>query len=215
MPLSDSQIERYCRQIVLPEIGSRGQERLLDAVVSIFGEDDAALVCATYLAAAGIGRLALGNANRRPRSLSKEDPALGLDPALGALRDRNPDCQILDIPPEAPDAAIWIGLIPERLTAADATLVLYGSTDEHVLITVRFRRGRACVGCLREVVLPSHESSKSEIAQPLLGAMLAQEALRAILGLGDDVSEILHADLALSSFVRLPFSRRPGCPTCG
>ena len=52
--LSDAQIDRYSRQIVLSEIGGRGQERLLCAEVAIHGGGDAALVCATYLAGAGV-----------------------------------------------------------------------------------------------------------------------------------------------------------------
>ncbi len=59
--LSDAQVERYSRQIVLPEVGGRGQERILASSVSIHGEGDAARTCASYLAAAGVGRVALGS----------------------------------------------------------------------------------------------------------------------------------------------------------
>jgi hypothetical protein len=52
--LTDAQVERYSRQIVLPEIGARGQERLLAARVAVAGET--ALV-RMLLERAGVGRV--------------------------------------------------------------------------------------------------------------------------------------------------------------
>jgi len=40
--LTDAQIERYGRQIILPEVGGRGQERLLAARVAVAGAGPAA-----------------------------------------------------------------------------------------------------------------------------------------------------------------------------
>jgi hypothetical protein len=57
--LSDAQIERYSRQIVLPEIGGAGQARLLATSVLILGGGPLAEMAALYLAGAGIGRIAL------------------------------------------------------------------------------------------------------------------------------------------------------------
>ena len=53
--LKDEQITRYSRHILLPEIGGKGQQRLLDARVRIHGTGRAADEAATYLIAAGIG----------------------------------------------------------------------------------------------------------------------------------------------------------------
>jgi hypothetical protein len=60
--LSERQIERYARHILLPEIGGEGQRRLLAATVAVeLGAARAAEVAAlAYLAAAGVGRLVLG-----------------------------------------------------------------------------------------------------------------------------------------------------------
>ena len=55
--LTDAQIERYGRQILLPEVGGRGQERLLAACVAVIGRGTAADVTATLLRRAGIERL--------------------------------------------------------------------------------------------------------------------------------------------------------------
>jgi hypothetical protein len=52
MRFSDEEIRRYARQMVMPEIGGTGQERLRGARVRAQGE-----VEALYLAAAGVGVL--------------------------------------------------------------------------------------------------------------------------------------------------------------
>jgi hypothetical protein len=52
--LSDAQIERWSRQIVLPEVGARGQERLCAARAAVRGAGAAAAVAADLLARAGV-----------------------------------------------------------------------------------------------------------------------------------------------------------------
>jgi adenylyltransferase/sulfurtransferase len=42
MTLSDQQIERWARQIILPEVGGRGQARLLGATACVAGMGGAA-----------------------------------------------------------------------------------------------------------------------------------------------------------------------------
>ncbi|HEX8445700.1 MAG TPA: HesA/MoeB/ThiF family protein [Sphingomonas sp.] len=55
--LTDAQLERYARHIVLREIGGGGQQRLLDAHVAIVGAGGIGSPLIQGLAAAGIGRL--------------------------------------------------------------------------------------------------------------------------------------------------------------
>lgn len=57
--LSDADLDRYARHIVLKEIGGAGQVRLLDARVAIIGAGGIGAPAIAYLAAAGIGTLAL------------------------------------------------------------------------------------------------------------------------------------------------------------
>ncbi len=58
MALSGEQIERYSRQILVPEIGGRGQERLLSSTVALCGESEGISIAANYLAAAGVAVIA-------------------------------------------------------------------------------------------------------------------------------------------------------------
>ena len=57
MNLSDSQLDRYGRHIVLKEIGGDGQKKLLAATVAIIGAGGIGSPAILYLAAAGIGGL--------------------------------------------------------------------------------------------------------------------------------------------------------------
>ena len=57
MSISDEQLERYSRQIVLREIGGEGQKRLLSTHVAVIGAGGIGCPAIQYLAAAGVGRL--------------------------------------------------------------------------------------------------------------------------------------------------------------
>ncbi|MEL6201135.1 MAG: HesA/MoeB/ThiF family protein [Pseudomonadota bacterium] len=56
---SDDEIERYARQIIMPEIGGAGQQKLRDAHVAIVGAGGLGSPCAFYLAGAGVGHISL------------------------------------------------------------------------------------------------------------------------------------------------------------
>ena len=57
MILSDDQLDRFARHIVLKEIGGHGQQKLLAASVTLVGAGGIGSPAIQYLAAAGVGRL--------------------------------------------------------------------------------------------------------------------------------------------------------------
>jgi len=61
--LTDLQIERYSRHILLPEVGGKGQKKLLDSSVLCIGAGGLGSPIVLYLAAAGVGRIGLIDAD--------------------------------------------------------------------------------------------------------------------------------------------------------
>ncbi|MBQ0771893.1 MAG: molybdopterin/thiamine biosynthesis adenylyltransferase [Parasphingorhabdus sp.] len=58
-PLTDEQLDRYARHIVLKDIGGGGQKKILDAHILVVGAGGIGCPAIQYLAAAGIGALTI------------------------------------------------------------------------------------------------------------------------------------------------------------
>ena len=63
MAMTDEQIERYSRHIILNEVGVKGQKQLLKGKVLIIGAGGLGAPAAMYLAAAGVGTIGIVDAD--------------------------------------------------------------------------------------------------------------------------------------------------------
>ena len=100
--LTEPQIRRYARHIVLAEIGGVGQARLIAARVLVIGAGGLGAPLLQYLAAAGIGTLGvidndtvdLSNLQRQIIHRTADIGAAKVDSARRALADINPEVRL-------------------------------------------------------------------------------------------------------------------------
>jgi molybdopterin-synthase adenylyltransferase len=118
MDLSDEQIERYSRQIILSEIGGKGQIKLLRSRVLLVGAGGLGCPAGLYLAAAGVGTIGVidGDAvdtTNLQRQIAHHTADVGrrkVDSAAESFSAINP--------------AVNLRKYDERLTAANALKII-------------------------------------------------------------------------------------------
>jgi adenylyltransferase/sulfurtransferase len=147
--LSDAQIHRYARHIILDEIGEAGQERLLASRVLVVGAGGLGAPMLLYLAAAGVGTLGivdddavdLSNLQRQIIHTTQrlgENKALSAATSLGAL-----------------DPSISVEIRAERLTADNVDELVAGYdlvADGSDNFATRFLLNDACVAARKTFV---------------------------------------------------------------
>src|SRR5258705_139440 len=112
MALSEMQIERFSRQIILPQIGGTGQQRLLDAAVALGG------VCACCVAGGAVWRDRGGTVGA------------GLSPALASDGGGRSPAPTSQTPGGLHLASIAAGVIG-ALLATEALKLLIGLSRGH------------------------------------------------------------------------------------
>jgi molybdopterin/thiamine biosynthesis adenylyltransferase/rhodanese-related sulfurtransferase len=101
--LTPAQLDRYSRHLLLPEVGEKGQAKLLKSKVLLLGAGGLGSPAALYLAAAGVGTIGLVDADvvdasNLQRQILHSTSRLGLpkvESAEKALTDLNPDVRVL------------------------------------------------------------------------------------------------------------------------
>ena len=103
--MNDSQLLRYSRQIMLPQIDIVGQQKLLDARVLIIGAGGLGCPAAMYLAAAGVGQIHLYDddaveLSNLQRQIAHHTDDIGLDKVISTeqtLNSLNPDVKVVAV----------------------------------------------------------------------------------------------------------------------
>lgn len=118
MNLTEEQIERYSRHIILPEVGGTGQAKLLSGKVLLVGAGGLGSPAGLYLAAAGVGTVGvidadvvdLTNLQRQVIHFTADLAKPKVESAAAKMQAINPDVQVKTY--------------HQRLTAANALGIL-------------------------------------------------------------------------------------------
>lgn len=103
MSLTDDQLERYARHIILKEVGGSGQQKLLNAKVLVIGAGGLGSPLLMYLAAAGVGTIGiidddqvdLSNLQRQIIHMTKALGSEKVTSAKNIIADINPDINVI------------------------------------------------------------------------------------------------------------------------
>jgi len=135
--LSDDQLDRYARHIILREIGGAGQQALIDSHVAVIGAGGIGSPLLPYLAAAGIGhlrvidddRVSLDNLQRQTLYATRDVGRPKSDVVRERIAALNPEVEVTTIPQRLDGANV-----AELL--ADMDLVVDGSDNFATRLTV-------------------------------------------------------------------------------
>ena len=244
MSFSDEEVERYARHLVLREIGGPGQQRLKAARVLIVGAGGLGAPAALYLAAAGVGDIAvvdpdvvaLSNLQRQVLYATADEGRPKVAAAAERLGALNPHVRVRPI--------------AETLTAANARALVAGcdlaldGTDDFAsrfavnaacvaegvpLVSGAIGRwtgqigvfaGRPCYRCLVPEIPPDAETCVAVgvigALAGVIGSMMALEAVKLIAGAGAPLAGRLMIYDALAGEARtVRIGPDPACPVCG
>ena len=106
VPMTADQIQRYSRHFLLPQVGDKGQRKLLRSKVLLIGAGGLGSPTALYLAAAGVGTLGLmdgdvvdiTNLQRQILHTTADIGKPKVESGTRAIRALNPDVNVISLP---------------------------------------------------------------------------------------------------------------------
>ena len=244
MSFTDDEVERYARHLVLREVGGQGQQRLKAASVLIVGAGGLGAPAALYLAAAGVGRIVLADADvvdtsNLQRQVIFRDADVGarkVEAAAAHLRALNPHVHVDCAPVHVESCNV--GALVQGVD-----LVLDGTDDfaarfavnaacvkhERTLVSGAIGRwtgqvgvfaGQPCYRCLVPEIPPDAETCVAVgvvgALAGVIGSMMALEAIKLIAGAGEPLAGRLLIYDGLSGDSRtVRIGPDPACEVCG
>ncbi|QIK38404.1 molybdopterin-synthase adenylyltransferase MoeB [Caldichromatium japonicum] len=241
--MTDDELIRYSRQILLPQFGVEGQKRLRAARVLIVGLGGLGSAAACYLTAAGVGRLVLVDGDRvelsnLQRQILHTAERIGMPKTASARRSLaalNPTVEL-----EVHEGRVGADSLPELVSGVDLVLdcsdnfptrfalnaACYRATIPLISgAAIRFegqltafsgRPGGPCYRCLYpEEGALDETCTANGVLGPLLGVIGSLQAIEAIKIL-TGIGEPLFGRLILFDALRLDWRqvRLPPDPAC-
>jgi molybdopterin/thiamine biosynthesis adenylyltransferase len=241
--LDPADVDRYSRQLLLPEWSEAAQLALGEASVLVVGAGALGSPVAAYLAGAGVGRLGVvdsddvevSNLHRQPLHFTPDVGVAKAHSAAAKLRFLNPEVVVepyqarfapamlagTDLVVDCSDSFDTRYEVNAACCAARTPLVEGGVVGMSGLVMAIRPGESACYRCaFPETPPPGSVPSCAEAgvlgpAAGVIGSLQALEALKLLAGLeGALLGAFLQVDLHDHGFLRVAVSRRDGCPDC-
>lgn len=243
MTLSQEEKVRYQRQIIMPEIGADGQEKLKKSKVFLAGLGGLGSISAYYLVAAGIGqlrivdgdRVAMENLNRQILHWTDDTGMAKTASAAEKLSRLNPDCHIdtINTVINEDNVSELVGdcclimdgtdnlktrKVLNRTSVRNKIPMIFGGVEGLNGTVTTFVPGKT--GCL-ECILPFEENEKKTIGvigpvPGIVASIQVLEAIKLILDLdGLLTSTLLYINTSDMSFTPVAIKQNPDCIVCG
>ncbi|MCD6243007.1 HesA/MoeB/ThiF family protein [Candidatus Bathyarchaeota archaeon] len=241
--LTEDELTRYSRQIMIPNWNVEGQIKLKNAKVTIVGVGGLGCPVALYLTAAGIGRITLidkekielSNLNRQILHWSVDIGKFKTFSAIEKLSKLNPLIKFESYEEEIERESIrelikgsnvavdcldnWKTrfILNEACVSERIPLVHAGVHSWYGQITTIMPGKGPCLRC----ILPKTPKEEEKfpvlgVTAGVLGLLEALEAIKIIVGLGKPlVGRILFFDGETLSFQEAQVQRKRDCPVCG
>ncbi len=242
--LSDDEIDRYARHLVLKEIGGAGQMKLKAAKVAIVGMGGIGSPAALYLAAAGVGTLglidddvvSLSNLQRQVLYATAEVGAPKAEAAAARLKAINPHTDHIEhhIRLDTDNAADILSQYDVVLDGCDnfETRLLVNRVCHDLkkpLVSAAIGRwsgqlsvfdGSPCYQCLVPEIPPDADTCERVgvvgALAGVMGSLAALEAIKLITGAGEPLTGKLLIFDGLTMVSRIvALPPDPACPVCG
>ena len=239
--LTPSERERYDRQIMIGEIGLKGQEKLKRSRVAIAGAGGLGSPIAIYLTAAGIGmirvidhdRVELGNLNRQILHWEEDIGRRKVDTARTKLRNLNPAVEI-----EALAETITEANVSELVDGCDVIVDAMDNLPTRYILNrcaiekklpffhgaVKGFEGRvmtiipgetACLRCMYRGPVPEEKFPVIGVAPAVIGSIQATEVIKYLIGIGRLLTNrLLIYDGLKGAFSEFTVNKNPNCDHC-
>lgn len=241
--LSQEESARYDRQIMIPEIGKEGQERLKKAKVFVAGAGGLGCPISVYLAVAGVGhiriadhdRIDLSNLNRQILHWNKDIGRLKADSAGEKLPEINPDVKIETVSETIDDENVTsltdgFDAIVDAMDNWPARYALNRAAVENNIPffhgAVRGLEGRAmtiipgktaCLRCMYHGTPPIENAPVLGTTPSIIASIQVTEVIKYLVGMGGDLlsGRLLIYDGMDMTFKEFKVERNPECDHCG
>ena len=234
--LTDEELLRYSRQILLQQVDIDGQLKLKNSRVLIVGLGGLGSPVALYLAAAGVGELHLADFDsvdltNLQRQIIHDTATVGeskVDSASHRLRLINPHISLadavaaVDLVRDCSDNFATREAVNRACVAARKPLVSGAAIRLEGQLSVFDSRQSAspCYHCLyghgSEEELTCSEAGVIGPLVGVIGSLQALEALKVLAGFGEPlVGRLLLVDALSTRFRELRVKRDPACSVCG